>query len=219
LKVYVGGAFDSIGGLARTNLAEVDPGTARVTDWRPNPDGVVYTLEYRDYAIRGAALPTIYVGGKFTHIGIATSDEPDPVRYRAAEVNISDNGTVTAWNPSLTFGGTPSTADNVYDFLALPSARGVIIGGAFSCFRSAQDPTKCATSAKRSRLGESDASVGNPDDWNPSLNKAAFSFGYCSTAPECSTPTLAVGGQFTSVNTAGQTPVTRNGLAFFTAHP
>lgn len=43
--LYVGGLFDTVGGVARKNLAAIDLTTSTVTAWNPAPDNTVSALE------------------------------------------------------------------------------------------------------------------------------------------------------------------------------
>lgn len=79
--VYVGGAFDRIGGQARRNVAAVDLSGA-VTAWNPGASGPVYAL-----AVRGDLLQ---VGGRFDRLGGLD-------RANLAAVQVS--GVVTGWDP------------------------------------------------------------------------------------------------------------------------
>ena len=60
--VYVGGAFRSIGGVRRFCLAALEPGTGRVLDWNPDPDGVVWALTADD--------DRVYPVGAFARVGV-----------------------------------------------------------------------------------------------------------------------------------------------------
>jgi hypothetical protein len=79
--VYVGGAFDRIGGQARRNLAAVD-GAGAVTAWNSGASGPVYAL-----AVRGDLL---HVGGRFDRLGGLG---------RANLAAVRATGDVTAWDP------------------------------------------------------------------------------------------------------------------------
>ena len=57
---YIGGSFDSVDGVPRTNLAHIRADHT-VSDWNPNPNGGVAAI-----AVSG---PTVYVGGGFSSIG------------------------------------------------------------------------------------------------------------------------------------------------------
>jgi hypothetical protein len=57
-RLYVGGAFTTLGGQPRASLGSVDLTTGVVTAWNPGTNGTVTAL-----AVHGA---TIYAGGTFT---------------------------------------------------------------------------------------------------------------------------------------------------------
>jgi arylsulfatase A-like enzyme len=204
-NVYLGGGPGPIiNSPLRNNLAEVDRFTGAVTDWNPNPDGIVEGLATT--APLGEALPTLYVGGRFSNIG-----SPQKARNRAAQVNISDTGSVTDWDPAPGFPSSP-TSGSVYAFLdpgcTTVDARGcsTILGGAFRYLRAtSQSPIL------RSRLAQTKTINGDAEDWDPNLGNAPFSMALsvdCTALPCKRGELLAVGGMFA-------TP--RNQLAFY--HP
>src|SRR6267142_6609279 len=57
---FIGGAFDSVGGVARANLAHIQSNLA-VAPWAPNPNGNVSVL--------AASGSRVYASGSFTSIG------------------------------------------------------------------------------------------------------------------------------------------------------
>lgn len=59
--VYLGGAFSSIGGQQRNNLAAVDGINGTPTTWKPDPNNTVKAIVFSG--------STIYVGGKFDTVG------------------------------------------------------------------------------------------------------------------------------------------------------
>ena len=59
--VFIGGAFRSIGGKPRQNIAALDVSTGTITDWNPGMDGGAHAM-----AIGGN---TLYVGGYIRTIG------------------------------------------------------------------------------------------------------------------------------------------------------
>ncbi|MEA2580946.1 MAG: trimeric autotransporter adhesin [Actinomycetota bacterium] len=64
VHVYVGGAFTGMGGEVQSGLVAIDLTTgAAVSGWDANVDGSVYALA------ASADGSTIYLGGKFTHVG------------------------------------------------------------------------------------------------------------------------------------------------------
>jgi arylsulfatase A-like enzyme len=209
-------------------LAEIDrAGTGAVTSWSPNPNGAVNALRYKNGTLGG--LPTIFVGGAFTQIG-----SPQSARRAAAEVNLSDDGSTTSWDPSLGFASGSSSQANAFIpfhcsaiFTGTPSlepACTTIVGGAFDRMKFGGSPA-----ITRSRIGEADRVTGNPNDWNPNLDNAVLALACFPSTPNAN-PTdhcqlsgtqmlsgnriLAVGGSFTTVG-----GTTRKGLAFFSAPP
>jgi hypothetical protein len=211
--VYVGGAPNL--------LAEIDRGgTGAATSWRPSPNGVVRTLRVRADVGR---LPTVYAGGSFTQIGT-----PAAPRNRAAEVNLSDDGSVTSWDPSLgSAAGTSSQALAFMPFhcswafaasLSREPPCTVVVGGAF-------DTMKFGTTAAatRNRLAETDALTGVANDWNPKLSAEVWTFSCYPASCQTAAPDparmlapnriLAVGGEFTTVGSM----LGPKGLAFFPA--
>lgn len=60
--IYVGGRFRSIDGVTRNRLAAIDPTTAQVLDWNPDPDEQVWCL--------AAAGNRLYAGGSFSRMGV-----------------------------------------------------------------------------------------------------------------------------------------------------
>lgn len=109
--LFVGGNFDSIGGVWRGNLAAIDVGTGALLPWNPYAGGggrVVHSL-----MLRGN---TVFVGGEFDFVG-------GLVRSRVGAVS-KQTGLATPWNPGAN--------GNV---LALASAGGAVYaGGTFSQF-------------------------------------------------------------------------------------
>jgi hypothetical protein len=85
-QLYVGGAFDRVGGQARDNLAAVDSATGAATGWNPGVTG-------NDAVVR-AILPAcgaVYVGGWFNSAGAQT-------RENLAALD-PETGAATPWDP------------------------------------------------------------------------------------------------------------------------
>lgn len=81
---FIGGEFDAVGGVQRSNLAHVTAAGA-VSDWTADSDGRVNTL-----AVQAGIL---YVGGRFEHLrGMA--------RSCLASVDAS-SGEILPWNPTV----------------------------------------------------------------------------------------------------------------------
>lgn len=115
--LYVGGNFDFVGGIFRTNLAAVNGVTGVVRDWRPEPGpkgaNWIYSLAHVQVPIQvqdapTAEVPIIFVGGEFNVIGADAN--PQPPRNRIAAVwgvgaltldgQTSISGKDTGWNPN-----------------------------------------------------------------------------------------------------------------------
>jgi trimeric autotransporter adhesin len=105
--LYVGGAFDRIGGEQRKLIASLDADTGAISPWHPSASGD----HVEAIAVTGS---TVYVGGRFGTLGGA------PRRNLAA----LDAGTGNAlqWNPN------PN--DLVFDITVLGSS--VFVGGGFT---------------------------------------------------------------------------------------
>jgi hypothetical protein len=82
-QIYIGGAFDTVGGEKRQNLAALDV-AGQVTPWNPGADGGVAAL-----AIVGN---TLYIGGDFTSVAAQA-------RHHIAALD-ARNGVPTGWNPN-----------------------------------------------------------------------------------------------------------------------
>lgn len=82
--LYVGGEFDTLGGVARAHLAAVDIRTGLPTAWDPQVDNGVWAIEPHG--------TTVYIGGHFRTVG-------GQVRRFAAAVD-STSGVATAWSPT-----------------------------------------------------------------------------------------------------------------------
>jgi hypothetical protein len=108
-RVYVGGDFTTVDGVARGHVAAFDVATGSlVSGFAPTSNGAVYSL-----------LPTnnlVYAGGNFTTAGGQS-------RTRLAAFNAT-NGAVTTWAP---------TANNTVRGIVLdPTGTRVVFGGQFS---------------------------------------------------------------------------------------
>jgi hypothetical protein len=91
----------------------------------------------------------------------------------------------------------------------------VLLGGAFDQLASTG-----GSPVARKRLGDTDLSTGDPHDWNPGLDHAAYTFACSNGNTANCTGTLAVGGIFNLTGSIGGPPVTARGrLAFFKACP
>ena len=222
--VYIGGAFDGVGGILRNNLARFDKYGNLDLAWNPNANGAVSAL-----AVSGS---TVYVGGSFTSIGNIT-------RKNLGAVNAND-GNLLAWNPApdsgiraitlsnskLYAGGNfskigvvsrsklaafeisdgsltnwnPGANGDVYAMAV--SASTMFLAGNFTsigCASGCSNPQ--TTRAYAAAVGLNDGLV---TSFNPNLNSTASSLATSAT-------TVYVGGSFSTTNS-----VERRGLAAFT---
>lgn len=110
--LYAGGAFDTIGGSERNNIAALDTevNVENATSWNPNLDSAVYAM-----SLSG---PSLYVGGVFKWSGgDGINDEDDPggidrgvPRRGIAVLDIARDVLIArTWNLVL-YSGTESTA-------------------------------------------------------------------------------------------------------------
>ncbi len=114
-RLYVGGKFTTIDGVARSRIVAFDTVTgAMVPDFAPVVDGEVSAIE--------ATNTTVYLGGFFASVnGVA--------RTRLAAVDT--HGSLTAWAP---------TADSYVRGMALTNdGSRLVIGGSFSTINGATD--------------------------------------------------------------------------------
>lgn len=84
--VLLGGSFQSIGGVQRTNVAALDLQTGRATTWNPGVQGVVNALGFNSNLV--------YVAGSFTNVG-------GVARPFIAAVD-AGTGTVNDWDAKMT---------------------------------------------------------------------------------------------------------------------
>lgn len=91
--VYAGGGFGMIGNRRRNLIAAVDARTGRVTEWDAHADTAIpndYVVFVRAIVLRGN---TIYVGGRFTHLGAEQRSNLAALDVRTA--------LPTPWNPTV----------------------------------------------------------------------------------------------------------------------
>ena len=87
---YIGGGFESVGGVARNRLAHIDADGGLDMDWDPNPDGSVFAL-----AVSGLDL---YVGGTYSWVGGQS-------RQNIAKLSTGGSGDADpTWDPSANSG-------------------------------------------------------------------------------------------------------------------
>jgi hypothetical protein len=109
--LLVAGSFNSIGGVARGNLAALSAATGEATGWNPDANSNVLALAYADNLV--------YVGGLFTNVAGLE-------RRRLAALD-AGTGQATGWNPNV----LGRAAVGVFALLAADGNR-LYVGGNFT---------------------------------------------------------------------------------------
>jgi trimeric autotransporter adhesin len=112
-RVYLGGDFTHVNGVARNRLAAIDATTGKLTNWNPNANGSVRTLAASPDSTR------IYAGGTFTSVG-------GTYRGRLAALDAATGGLDPTWKPG--------TANSTVRSIAVSGNR-VYIGGDFTTLK------------------------------------------------------------------------------------
>jgi outer membrane protein assembly factor BamB len=140
--LYVGGAFDRIGGEQRSLIASLDAETGAINPWHPSASGD----HVEAIAVSGS---TVYVGGRFSALGGA------PRRNLAALD--ARTGTALPWNPR------PN--DLVFDITLLGSS--LFVGGGFTRLDDQPRLGVAAFDAQTGQLttwrADAASSLGTPD--------------------------------------------------------
>jgi Chitobiase/beta-hexosaminidase C-terminal domain/Fn3 associated/Domain of unknown function (DUF5122) beta-propeller len=143
--IYVGGAFTTIGGASRNNIASVATADGSIDGaWDVDPDGTVRAL-----VLSGGVL---YLGGDFINVNVNAGAQ---TRHYIAAVDTADAGNedvATAWNPD---------ADGIVRSM-LVSAGTIYVGGDFTSFNGGADT--------RQHLASLDAATGLVSSWTPDAN-------------------------------------------------
>lgn len=120
---FLGGNFDEVGGEDRANLAHIDA-SGNVTDWAPETDDSVFTLEVHD--------GLVFAGGRFFGVW----DEATEVfvdRALAAAFD-AETAALSSWDPGFSRDGSGGwftlVNEGVWDFHILGT--NLYVGGAFN---------------------------------------------------------------------------------------
>lgn len=116
-RIYVGGAFTSVGGVNRYRVAAFNTDGTLVSPWNPGTNGQVYAL-----AVTGS---TLYLAGAFSNSGNAT-------RYGTSAFSTS-TGTLLPWTGQPTGGRVTSLAVS-------PDESKIILGGTFTAYNGGNNP-------------------------------------------------------------------------------
>jgi hypothetical protein len=203
--IYVGGSIANIGGLARNRIASLcasancdGMGTAAgsATAWNPN-------VTTGGSAVNALAINAggtiIYAGGTFTAAGTIGGQARNRIAALCASANCDGMGTAagsaTAWNPSVTTGGSVVSA------LAI-NAGGTIIyaGGSFPVAGT-------IGGQNRNRIAALDATTGAATVWNPDADNTV-------SALALSGNMVYVGGAFTQMGS-----LSGSGISLITQSP
>ncbi len=143
---YVGGRFDRVGQSAVKNLVHITS-VGQVSNWTPNPDGQVFTLN-----LVGNRL---FVGGDFSNLAGSAR------RAIASFAHTPGNpGALESWAPAV---------NNWVRAIAVATPSGgaetVYLGGGFD---KAGNPGSTPLTARKG-LASFNASTGNLTTWNPAL--------------------------------------------------
>ncbi len=183
--LYIGGEFTQVGGQTRNRLAAIDITTGQVTNFNPNANGAVYTIEV------GAS--TIFVSGGFTNVGgqsrsyvaaldastsMATSFNPGPNglvndifldgstlyvggTFGEFSVNNSSRQKAAGLNTStaLPTSFDPGSVFGLGVYATTKSSNHLFFGGAFDTLHQSQ----------RSYLLAFDAGTSNLNVWDPAI--------------------------------------------------
>lgn len=213
--IYVGGTFNTAGGVLRRYLAAFSP-EGELQSWAPSPDGPVNTIE----AVGGV----LYIGGQFTFVGV------NP-RVNIAAVNEA-GAVILTWNAGADFQvHSLSSSNNVLyaggEFFQLgtithfrigavnfvnglatgwnPNANGTVMAvstAGNTIFAGGEFGTIAGNS--RNRIAAINESNGLPTSWNPSASSTVRTLAVAGN-------TVYVGGDFNGTNSIGG--ANRNRLA------
>jgi len=171
-KVYIGGTFQMVDGASRNRIAALNAGATTVgtyaKTWNPNAGGAVRAMKL--------AGTTLYVGGDFLTMGVAT-------RRRIAAVDtLQDTNNVTPWDPNATSGSV--RALDVAGNIVYAGGSFTTIGGQTRNGLAAFDLTQNPNSAT---------------PWDPNPQPAGTVFSLATSGS-----TVYVGGDFTFIGGASR---------------
>lgn len=224
---YIGGKFDTVGGLPRSNAAHI-LADGRVASWNPNVTGTAPATAVFALAVAGHY---VYLGGEFDKV----SGVP---RNRLARVDSTTGALDPSWNPNVnnTIDDFETSSEHLY-VCGLFTSVGALPRGGAAVFRLSDgllDPTwnpnadgrvralkreggariflggefaninVGAPSVPRTRLAAVEAvgvgtGTGAASSWAPTANGAVYSLGI-----DTSIGKLYLSGSFTSVNGTGR---------------
>ena len=115
-RLFIGGAFSSIGGQTRNNLAEVAGSDGSlITTWNPNANADVYAM------VLSADGNFVFVGGAFNTTTLGTMAIDGKPRDYLAKVDTSSGAVDDAWKPA---------ANGAVHAIAALGGNSLMVGGA-----------------------------------------------------------------------------------------
>ncbi|QDV91740.1 hypothetical protein RAS2_28450 [Phycisphaerae bacterium RAS2] len=173
--IYIGGTFQMVDGASRNRIAALNAGATTagtyVKPWNPNAGGAVRAMKL--------AGTTLYVGGDFLTMGVAT-------RRRIAAVDtLQDTNNVTPWDPNATSGSV--RALDVAGNIVYAGGSFTVIGGQTRNGLAALDATQ---------------NVNNATQWFPNPSPAGSIYSLAASGN-----TVYVGGDFTSIGSASRSRI------------
>jgi ribosomal protein L24E len=99
-RIYVGGEFTQIGGVARPGLAALDPTTGAVLPWTPASITGNAVLDLKPQPIANSRVEAIFIKGDTIYIGGTFNNVGGQARTGLAALDRRD-GHVLPWNPKL----------------------------------------------------------------------------------------------------------------------
>ena len=211
LAIYIGGAFTTVGGIARSNLASVDGATGALKTWNPGANSTVAAIAITGIPNSVTNPLRIHVGGGFQVAGGAS---------RSGIAQLTESGVATAWNPGasgvvqalrasgslLYVGGTFSSigAQPFRNLAAIDLATGSTTSwdplaggpvralGVTSSAVFAGGDFWTVGGVRRNRLAAIDLGTGQPTGWNPDADATALTL-------VAGNGVVYAGGEFTTV--------------------
>jgi hypothetical protein len=157
--VYVGGAFSSINGNNRNNVAALDADGLPIASF--GPPAMNISSQVRSLVVREQV---VYIGGEFTITVGGTM-----VRNRLAALNPNNGALITTWNPSVEGGSSPTVNTLLVD------GSTVYVGGRFTTITQLIGGQSVGGQLRNSiaavgAVSGNPASSGIPTPWNPNIS-------------------------------------------------
>ena len=174
---YLGGDFQSVGGVPRTDLAHVMADGTVDPNWAPTTDGLVRAL--------AVGADTVFAGGEFS----AANGAPRGNLAGLARAT----GAVTTFVGSVSFSGSPFDPVGVHALLLIGSTL-----YATGEFNQAQSGLALSVRLRGAAFSITDSQI---QAWNPSTNRLINGLARDSDGSD-----LFIGGRFSRVNVTAADP-------------